>query len=403
MRRPRHTCFSFPSFALVMLLLTFNVRGADVLCGIDVLKRDGFKQLAGRKLALITNHTGRDREGNRIVDLLHEAKNVELVRLFSPEHGLYGALDEKVGHGKDEKTGLQVYSLYGETRRPTAPMLEGIDTLVFDIQDVGTRYYTYVATMGNCMEEAKKRNLRMVVLDRPNPITGTRVDGPTAEKEFHGFTAFGPLPVVHGMTVGELARFFNAEYGIGCDLVVIPCEGWRRDMWFDATNLTWVNPSPNMRNLTQATLYPCTGLLEGTNLSVGRGTDQPFEAFGAPWIDGRKLAAALNGANLPGLRFVAVEFTPASSKFKGEQCQGVYVLVTDRQAVRPVVSGLAISWHLKKLFGSAYQDERFVNLLQNRRVYNALKTASDPVQLESMWKDELEQFKSERAKYLMYE
>ena len=403
MRRPRHTCFSFPSFALVMLLLTFNVRGADVLCGIDVLKRDAFKQLAGRKLALITNHTGRDREGNRIVDLLHEAKNVELVRLFSPEHGLYGALDEKVGHGKDEKTGLQVYSLYGETRRPTPQMLEGIDTLVFDIQDVGTRYYTYVATMGNCMEEAKKRNLRMVVLDRPNPITGTRVDGPIAEKEFHGFTAFGPLPVVHGMTVGELARFFNAEYGIGCDLVVIPCEGWRRDMWFDATNLTWVNPSPNMRNLTQATLYPCTGLLEGTNLSVGRGTDQPFETFGAPWIDGRKLAAALNGANLPGLRFVPIEFMPASSKFKGEKCQGVYVLVTDRQAVRPVVSGLAISWHLKKLFGSAYQDERFVNLLQNRRVYNALKTASDPMQLESMWKDELEQFKSKRAKYLMYE
>ena len=406
MRGRRHTCSSFSSFALAVLLLTLGAqraRGADVLCGIDVLKRDGFKQLNGRKVALITNHTGRDRDGNRVVDLLHEAKNVELVRLFSPEHGLYGALDEKVGHGKDERTGLQVYSLYGETRRPTPQMLAGIDTLVFDIQDVGTRYYTYVATMGNCMEEAAKRKLRMVVLDRPNPITGTRVDGPAAEKEFHGFTAFGPLPVVHGMTVGELAKFFNAEYGINCDLVVVPCEGWKRDMWFDATNLTWVNPSPNMRNLTQATLYPCTGLLEATNISVGRGTDQPFELFGAPWIDGRKLAAALNGDNLPGLRFVPIEFTPASSKFKGEKCQGVYVLVTDRQAIQPVVSGLVISWHLKRLFRDAYQDERFVNLLQNRRAYNALKTAGDPRQLESMWKEELEEFKSKRAKYLMYE
>jgi uncharacterized protein YbbC (DUF1343 family) len=402
MRGRRHTCFTFPSFALVVLLLTISSRGAEVLCGIDVLRRDGFKQLAGRKVALVTNHTGRDREGNRIVDLLHGAKNAELVRLFSPEHGLYGALDEKVGHGKDEKTGLHVYSLYGETRRPTPQMLDGVDTLVFDIQDIGTRYYTYVATMGNCMEEAAKHKLRMVVLDRPNPISGTRVDGPIAEKEFHGFTAFGPLPVVHGMTVGELARFFNAEYGINCDLVVIPCEGWRRDMWFDATNLTWVNPSPNMRNLTQATLYPCTGLLEATNISVGRGTDQPFEVFGAPWIDGRKLAAALNEAKLPGLRFVPIEFTPTSSKFKGEKCQGVYVLVTDRDAARPVVSGLTISWHLKKLFGNAYQDERFVNLFQNRRVFQALNSASDPRQLESMWEDELEQFKAKRAKYLLY-
>jgi uncharacterized protein YbbC (DUF1343 family) len=173
-------------------------------------------------------------------------------------------------------------------------------------------------------------------------------------------------------------------------------------MWFDETNLTWVNPSPNMRNLTQATLYPCTGLLEGTNISVGRGTDQPFETFGAPWIDGRRLAGAMNDANLPGLRFVPIEFTPASSKFKGEKCQGVYVIVTDREAIQPVISGLAISWHLKKLFGRAYEDDRFVNLLQNRRVFNALKSARDPMQIESMWKDELDQFKSKRAKYLMY-
>ncbi len=397
----RHLRFS--SFALAVLLLTLNARGADVLCGIDVLKRDDFKQLAGRKVALITNHTGRDREGNRIVDLLHDAKNVELVRLFAPEHGLYGALDEKVGHGTDERTGLQVYSLYGETRRPTTEMLEGVDTLVFDIHDIGTRYYTYPATMGNCMEEAKKRNLRMVVLDRPNPITGIRVDGPVAEKEFHGFTAFGPLPVVHGMTIGELAKFFNAEYGINCDLVVVPCEGWKRSMWYDETNLFWVNPSPNMRNLTQAALYPCVGLLEATNLSVGRGTDQPFEVFGAPWIDGRKLAAALNDAKLPGLRFVPIEFTPDTREFKGKACEGVYIIVTDREALRPVESGLAMAWHLRKLFGEKFNMDNVVRLLQNRRALEALKKTDDPMSLAATWKGDVEQFKSKRSKYLMYQ
>ena len=406
MRERRQTWLNFPSFALAVLLLTLGAqraRGEDVLCGIDVLKRDGFAQLNGRKVALITNHTGRDREGNRIVDLLHEAKNVELVRLFSPEHGLYGALDEKVGHGTDEKTGLQVYSLYGETRRPTPQMLQGVDTFVFDIQDIGTRYYTYVATMGNCMEEAAKRKIRMVVLDRPNPITGTRVDGPIAEKEFHGFTAFGPLPVVHGMTVGELARFFNAEYGINCDLVVVPCEGWKRSMWFDETNLVWVNPSPNMRNLTQAALYPCIGLLEATNLSVGRGTDQPFEVFGAPWIDGRKLAEALNGAKLPGLRFVPIEFTPTTREFKGQRCRGVYIILTDREALRPVESGLAVAWHLRKLFGDKFNLDNVVRLLQNRRALEALKQTEDPMSLAATWKGELEQFKAKRAKHLMYE
>ena len=397
--------FFFPIFAAttLMMITTPAAHAADVLCGIDVLKRDNFKQLDGRKVAIVTNHTGRDREGNRVVDLLHGAKHLSVVRLFSPEHGLYGHLDEKVGHGKDEKTGLQVYSLYGETRRPTTEMLEGVDTLVFDIQDIGTRYYTYIATMGNCMEEAAERKLRMVVLDRPNPIRANWTDGPIADKEFHGFTAYGPLPVVHGMTLGELARMFNTEYKINCDLVVVPCEGWRRDMWFDATNLVWVNPSPNMRNLTQAALYPCVGLLENANLSVGRGTDQPFEVFGAPWIDGRKLASALNDADLPGLRFVPIEFTPTTREFKGKKCQGVYIIVTDREALRPVMSGLAIAWHLKRLFGDTFEIDKVINLLHNREALAALKKTDDPTKLPQMWQSSLKEFDAKRNKYLMYE
>lgn len=375
---------------------------AQVLCGIDVLKRDGFKALDGRKIAIVTNHTGRDLEGNRTVDVLAGAKNLTVVRLFSPEHGLYGTLDEKVGHGKDEKTGLQVYSLYGETRRPNDEMLAGVDALVFDIQDVGARYYTYISTMGLCMEEAAKRKIKMVVLDRPNPVRGLKVDGPLADKMHFGFTAYGPIPVAHGMTVGELARFFNDDAKIGADLLVIPVEGWKRSMWFDETGLMWVNPSPNMRNLTQAALYTCVGLLEATNLSVGRGTDQPFELFGAPWVDGRKLAKALNDANLTGLRFVPIEFTPDSSKFKGQLCQGVYLIVTDRNALEPVMSGLTCAWTLKKLFGEKFEIKPVVRLLQNEKVQAALASTADPKSLPSLWKEDLEAFKKTREKYLMY-
>lgn len=376
---------------------------AEVLCGIDILKRDGFKPLAGRKVALITNHTGRDREGNRTVDLLFKAPEVKLVKLFSPEHGLYGTLDEKVGHTVDQATGLKVYSLYGETRRPTPEMLEGVDALVYDIQDIGARFYTYSATLGYALEAAAKHKLKMVVLDRPNPITGLIVDGPIADKNRYGFTAYGPLPVVHGMTFGELARMCNVEYDINCDLTVVELQGWRRSMWWDETGLMWINPSPNMRNLTQATLYPAICLLEATNVSVGRGTDQPFEIFGAPWIDGRKLAASLNEAGLPGLRFIPVEFTPTSSKFAKEKCQGVYVLVTDRQNIRMVESGLTIAWHLKKLFGPAFEVDKVINLLANAETLNNLKTAETPTTLPAGWRGPLSRFRDVRQKYLIYQ
>ncbi|HYE20425.1 MAG TPA: exo-beta-N-acetylmuramidase NamZ domain-containing protein [Tepidisphaeraceae bacterium] len=373
-----------------------------VLPGLDVLKADHFKALAGRKIALVTNHTGRDVDGNRTVDLLKAAPDVTLVTLLSPEHGLYGQLDEKVGHGVDERTGLKVWSVYGDTRTPTDAMLANVDTVVFDIQDVGTRFYTYPATMANCMRACAARKLKMVVLDRPNPIAPLPVDGPVADAKYHGFTAVGPLPLVHGMTVGELARLFNAEYGISCDLTVVECKNWDRSMWWDATNLTWVNPSPNMRNPTQATIYPAVGMIEFSNVSVGRGTDQPFELFGAPWADPRKLAAALNARNLPGLRFVPIEFTPTSSKFKGESCKGCYVLVTDRTAIQPARTGITIAAELERLFADGYKIDNVARLLQNDRAMTALVAGQDPAALPAAWADDLAKFKAVREKYLIY-
>jgi uncharacterized protein YbbC (DUF1343 family) len=375
----------------------------SVLTGIDVLKRDNFKQLQGRHIAIVTNHTGIDRDGNRTIDLLANAPGVRVVRLFSPEHGLFGVKDEKIGDMVEPKTGLKVFSLYGDTRRPTPEMLQGIDTLVFDIQDVGARFYTYISTLGLCMEEAAKHKIKLVVLDRPNPSTGQTVEGPVAQKKHFSFICYGPIPVAHGMTVGELARFFNAEMKIGCDLDVIPMEGWTRAMWWDETGLAWVNPSPNIRNPMQAMLYPGIGLLETSNLSVGRGTDQPFELFGAPWVDGRRLAAALNKERIAGLRFVPITFTPMSSRFANQECHGVYIEVTDRRYLSPVNAGITIAWHLQKLFGKDFDLDATVKMLHNDDALKAIRQATDPARIAPSWKQELEAFKQARQKYLMYQ
>jgi len=393
-----------PSSLLVPVAASRSSSGrtAEVCCGIDVCKRDNFKLLEGKRVALITNHTGRDRDGNRLVDMLLANKNVHVVKLFSPEHGLYGAMDEKVDDTIDAKTGLKVYSLYGKTRRPTPEMLEGVDTIVYDIQDVGARFYTYVATMGYAMEEAAGHKIQFVLLDRPNPITGMKTDGPIYDKPDRAFTAYGPLPVMHGMTLGELARMFNTEYKINCDLTVVQVEGWRRSMWWDETGLTWINPSPNMRNDPGHALYCAVCLLEASNVSVGRGTDQPFELFGAPWVDGRKLAAALNAAGLPGLRFVPIEFTPTTSKFNGQACQGVYIIVTDRLAVEQVRSGLTMAWCLKNLHGDKFEIDKMIGLVGNAEVLAALKKTKDPATLPPMWRGPLGDFNKVRAKYLIY-
>lgn len=372
------------------------------LTGIDILARDNFAALDGRKVGLITNHTGLDRNGKSTLALLNEAPNVKLVALFSPEHGLQGVVDEHVADSQDPLTGLKVFSLYGQTRRPSKESLEGVDTLVYDIQDIGARFYTYIATLGMCMEAAAENKIQFVVLDRPNPLTGLRVEGPLNDRDGL-FTGYHTIPVVHGMTVGELALMYNRERNIHCDLQVVRMEGWKRSMWFDETNLVWVNPSPNMRSLTEATLYPAVGLLEATNVSVGRGTDTPFELFGAPWIEPRKLAAALNGLGLAGVRFIPYRFTPDASKFKGESCGGVQVLVTDRQAFKSVECGLALARTLHELFGEKFEYSKVDNLLFNKAILAEVKAGPVTGELGRLWSDDLARFLKTRANYLIYE
>lgn len=375
---------------------------ASVLTGIDVLERDGFKQLVGKKIGLVTNHTGRNRAGRQTIDVLNKAAGVELIALFSPEHGIRGSADEKVSDSKDERTGLPIYSLYGDTRRPKPEQLKGLDALVFDIQDIGARFYTYISTLGNVMEESAKAGLPVFVLDRPNPIGGLVVEGPLADADKLSFTAYHTIPVRHGMTIGELAQLFNQDRKINCDLRIIKMEGWQRTMWFDATNLTWVNPSPNMRSLTEATLYPGIGLLETTNVSVGRGTDTPFELIGAPWIVGQQLAADLNQRGLPGVRFVPVRFTPTSSVFKGEECEGVNIVITDRAAFRPVPTGIEIAVALRRLYPEDWKVDAYARLLVNAATLERVKRGDSPEEIVRSWTTMLEEFRRRRASALLY-
>ncbi len=383
-----------------------STASAQVLTGLDVLQQDEFKALAGRRVGIITNHTGVSRDGTHLIQLLTGARGVTVVRLFSPEHGLYGEKDEHIGDGVDAKSGLPIVSLYGKVRTPTPEMLADLDTLVFDMQDVGARYYTYIATMGNCMKAAAGSGVRFVVLDRPNPVTGLIVDGPNPDAEHIGkFTCFGPFPVSHGMTIGELAQLFNKEYGIGCDLQVVKMQGWKREMWWDETGVKWVNPSPNLRSPTQALLYLSIGLMEASNVSVGRGTNLPFECFGAPWIKASELAAALNEQNLPGLEFSPIEFTPTNTPHKihrDVRCEGVRVTVTDRNAVKPVLSGIIMAWTLERLYENEYNYDAMLNLMMNKGVRDEVKKMSDPRTAEALWRDDVDAFKALRQGYLIY-
>jgi uncharacterized protein YbbC (DUF1343 family)/CubicO group peptidase (beta-lactamase class C family) len=403
-----------PSDALRAVRLTggdFGASGAapatppftPVLNGIDVLKAENFKSLKGRRVGLVTNHTGVSIAGEATIDLLARAPGVTLVALFSPEHGIRGDADEKVDSTRDEKTGLPVYSLYGETTRPTAQTLEGIDTLVFDVMDVGVRFYTYETTMAYVMEEAAKAKIKMVVLDRVNPITGFRVEGPTLDKALLSMVGYFPMPVRHGMTMGELARLFNAENKIGADLTVVPVRNWRREQWFDETGVLWVNPSPNMRNLNEATLYPGICIIEGANVSVGRGTDTPFEHFGAPWMDGPKLAATLNARRLPGVRFYPTSFTPTSGQFKGERCSGVFIIVTDRSALEAVRLGVEAASAIYKQHPTAFEIDKILRLLGSATVLTRIKSGEDAARIAASWSADEGRWRLLRAKYLIYQ
>ena len=380
--------------------------GADrsrVLTGVDVLVQDGFDTLRGRRIGLITNHTGVDRFGRRTIDVLRTARDLDLAAIFSPEHGLAGRLDEEgIVHGRDEPSGLPIYSLYGETRRPTPQMLRDLDTLIFDIQDVGTRFYTYITTMGYAMEEAEKHGLRFIVLDRPNPIAPLGARGPLADEDKLSFIAYRPLPLVHGMTVGELAQFLQRAYMPRLDLQVVAMSHYRRGMWWEDTGVAWINPSPNMRSPDAAVLYPGIGLLEMTNLSVGRGTDTPFHWVGAPWIEGPALAAELASAGLQGVRFDAVRFTPAASKYAGQECQGARITITERAAYDPVRTGLTIALALRRLHGDLFESSQILKMLGNEAAYRAWSEADASSDLRGPVFEPSEQFHQHRRAALLY-
>ncbi|HEV8188836.1 MAG TPA: exo-beta-N-acetylmuramidase NamZ domain-containing protein [Pyrinomonadaceae bacterium] len=373
-----------------------------VLTGIDVLERDNFKPLAGMRIGLVTNHTGRNREGRQTIDVLNKAPRVKLVALFSPEHGIRGLVDDKFEDSKDDATGLPVYSLYSESRRPKPEQLKDLDALVYDIQDVGARFYTYISTLGNVMEEAARIKLPVFVLDRPNPIGGVDVEGPIADSDKLSFTSYHMIPTRHGLTIGELAQLFNKQRNIGADLRVIKMEGWRRSMWFDETNLMWVNPSPNMRSLTEATLYPGVGLLETTNVSVGRGTDTPFEVVGAPWIQGDRLAEYLNQRGIPAVRFVPLRFTPNASVFKDQQCGGVNIIITDRALFRPLVTGIEMALALRKLYPNDWQVDKYLRLLVNSDTLERVKRGESAKEIVDSWNAGLQEFRRARAEILLY-
>lgn len=375
---------------------------STVLTGIDVLAAEGFARLSGRRVGLVTNQTGRDAAGRRTVDLLWAAPDVGLVAVFSPEHGLRGDREGVIQSAIDAQTGLPVHSLYGATRRPTPEMLSGIDTLVIDLQDVGVRFFTYVTTMAYAMEEAAPRGIQVVVLDRPNPIGPSGARGPVLDPDLRSFTGYFAMPVQHGMTVGELAAMFDAENHIGAELTVVQMRGYRRDLWFDQTGLQWVDPSPNLRSLDQAILYPGVALIEGANVSVGRGTAGPFEKVGAPWIDGRALSDYLNGREISGVRFDPTDFTPEADRYAGAVCRGVRIRLIDRSALDAPRLGVELAAALRRLYPGRFDINGMLGNLGSRETLAALAAQGDPRAIIAGWRSALLAYETARAKYLLY-
>ena len=392
-----------------------SVRNGSVKNGIDVLEEHGFDvlQIAGRKnskdkkrIGLVTNQTGVDSDGRRTIDVLAGAAGVTLEAIFSPEHGVTGSLDTTdIHNSKDASTGVPVYSVYGATdaaRHPSPDVMKTLDAVVFDIQDAGVRFYTYETTLGYFLEAAATAGVEVIVLDRPDPITGAFVQGPVADPRHQTFTNYWTVPVRHGMTLGELAKMFNAERNINAKLTIVPMEGWQRGDWFDSTGLTWVNPSPNLRSLTEAALYPGVALIEGTNISVGRGTDTPFEVIGAPWVKNKELAAYLNSRGIAGVRFVPITFTPAAAVYSGLKCEGVNIVLAERNALDTPELGLELAAALNKLYPADFKMERMADLLVNQAAWDGLVADRDPRRIALDWQEDLEKFQLVRQKYLIY-
>ncbi len=370
--------------------------------GIDVLEEQNFAPLRGKRVGLVTNQTGVDSQGRRTIDVLAHADNVKLVAIFSPEHGIAGQLDAKVGNATDPATGLQIYSLYGDSRRPTDQMLQGLDALVFDIQGAGVRFYTFITTMGYCMEAAAKHKIPFFVLDRPDPLGGEKIQGPMLDPSRISFVGYFRLPLVYAMTLGELARMFAAENKMGLDLHVIAMKNWRRSQTFDQTGLTWIPPSPNLRTLNEAFLYPGIEILQPAGISVGRGTDAPFEQLGAPWVHADALLNSLTPRQIPGMSFAAASFTPTDGLYKGEACAGVKLTITDRDAFDSIRTGLEISDALHRLYPERFQVTKLMDLLASQTTVDALIQYQAPANIIASWASDLTQFRALRAKYLLY-
>ncbi|MFZ0480100.1 MAG: exo-beta-N-acetylmuramidase NamZ domain-containing protein, partial [Terriglobales bacterium] len=388
------------------------VRNGKVKTGIDVLEETHFAALhpskggSPRSIGLVTNQTGVDSEGRRTIDVLASVPGISLDAIFSPEHGVTGTLDTTdLKNAKDAATGITVFSVYGGSdaaRRPPPEVLKRLDAVAIDLADAGARFYTYETTVGYFLEGAAKAGIDIIVLDRPNPITGSFVQGPVSDDGRENFTNYFAEPPRHGMTLGELARMFNAERHIGARLEVVTMRGWQRGDWFDSTGLEWVNPSPNLRDLNEATLYTGVAMIEGTNVSVGRGTDTPFEAIGAPWIRGRELAAYLNGREIPSVRFVPIVFTPSSGMASGERCEGVNLIVLDRNTLDAPELGIELASALHKLYPNDFKIDRMLDLLANKATFEALAAGQDPRRIAQDWEDGLKRFVEVRSKYLLY-
>ncbi|MFT7678486.1 MAG: hypothetical protein ACI8QC_002479 [Planctomycetota bacterium] len=346
-----------------------STEGPPVRSGLDVLVAQKFAMLKGARIGLLTHAPGRDVRGQRGLDLLAAAPHVDLRRVFTPEHGLSSSFEGKLADGLDESSGMALVSLYGDNRRPTPEQLADLDLVVIDLQGAGVRFYTYATTMGYMLEACAQAQVPVMVLDRPNPLGGRLVEGPSADEDRLSFIAYRPVPVVHGMTMGELARLYRDHFGVSVSLAVVSMQGWKRSMRFEDTGLPWYAPSPNLRNPTQAYLYPGIGLLEATDLSVGRGTDEPFERIGAPWVDGVRLARALDAAGIPGLRFTPIEFTPDASKHEGQLCGGVQLRLDDLDALHPVAAGLAIARIVERLFPEPFDEAKVDERLMSRAAF----------------------------------
>jgi uncharacterized protein YbbC (DUF1343 family) len=379
-----------------------GAQGSTVQTGIDVLKTEKYALLSGLRVGLITNHSGIDSTGQRTVDILSKASGLKLITLFSPEHGLSGEREEFVPSSTDPITGLPVYSLYGKVKSPTDKMLKSLDALVFDVQDVGVRFYTYITTMGYAMEAAARKGIWFYVLDRPNPLSASLVQGPILDRTLQSFTGYFPLPIRHGMTVGELAEMFNSEKNMHVKLRVIKMQGYKRSDWYDETGLSWVKPSPNLRTLTEAVLYPGIAMLEGSNVSVGRGTDTPFELLGAPWINGDELAEYLRNRRILGIHFMPVDFRPTCHPFKNEVCHGVQIFLVDRQILDSSAMGVEIASALHNLYPKDFQVDKTLGLIGSYEVLQAIKDGQDPNSIVQRWQEPLEQFCKLRTRYLLY-